>query len=171
LRVVRPQLILKLESSRGQLSFFNTGARSFFYHGRVTNKKKNNPANNVRVLLVRAEKKYSDGKFIPANQFVPSQFAWAPKEISPSSPTISDYKIFDLFNIPEKGVEIRPSLYSTPNNFEGIIFKGETVRWYLEMHADNYYSKKPSIIEISWNGRWVEDQQQMGDYLKVIQLS
>lgn len=59
----------------------------------------------------------------------------------------------------------------SPNDFPGLVRKGESVRYSLEIEADNFSSAVPYVFEVSWDGEWYDDSEAMAKHLTIRQVS
>ncbi len=140
-----------------------------FYHLVVTNKSLC-VARRCAVYLRKIEKKKPDGKIedIPLN--VPHQFKWA---ISDNASRFIDiHKCLEwsidfgyIFCDSKKFV---PRFFWTGFNFKGCLEEGETIRYYLQIVADNYYSKEWHQFEVYWNGVWTDNLGDMKENFKIM---
>lgn len=64
-----------------------------------------------------------------------------------------------------------PELYLWPNNFDGFIKGGECLRYYLDIEADNFTSKKSQVFEVAWTGGWSKDRDEMRKHVSVREVS
>lgn len=166
--IAGPYLVVEPRNFRGELTKYNDGRPAIFYHLSVKNKRHWSPARNVRVLLIGILKKKADGSFYRVNTFVPQQLTWSPSESHQLFPTICKEDIVDFGRVVPG--DFRICIYTTPNNFEGYIETNSTIRVELAIVADNFYSRKHDIFEISWDGTWTEDLEEMATHLVIKQI-
>jgi hypothetical protein len=55
-----------------------------------------------------------------------------------------------------------------PLNFREYVAPGETVRYGVEVVADNLFSNELHHFDVSWDGKWVDDDSQMFLHLTVV---
>ncbi|MCF8098441.1 MAG: hypothetical protein K9K65_11410, partial [Desulfarculaceae bacterium] len=97
------------------------------------------------------------------------QMNWVPAEMHRLDPfpTVTLPRSVDLGHLAEHEDHFVPGIFWTPNNFDGFVRKNETVRYTFEIDAENFASKEPFCVEISWDGFWVIDANEMNNHLVV----
>lgn len=162
-----PKLTIEKHNFRGSLTEFTNGKKVIYYHLKVINHRHWFSSRNCRVILKQIFKKGPDDGFHPVPYVVPLQFTWSPAEFTPPVITINKDQVLDLGCIVEDENFFRPTLYSYSNNFQGFVKANESLRYYLEIVSDNFVSKEPKIIEVSWNGQWSDNLDDMKQNLIV----
>jgi hypothetical protein len=146
------------------------GKRVIYYHLRIVNKKPSIIVEKCRVLLKEIYKRNTGtGQFNRLPLIVPPLFSWAPAETSaPAIDFVTD-QVLDFGYITEGSNLFTPSVNPRFNNFKGDLQPNETFRYVLEIQANNSSPKKITI-EVSWNGTWNEDLEEManGFTIKII---
>lgn len=130
-----------------------------FYHLKVTNERLSVSARNVRVMLTQVIKPAADGTFSRQRLSGPLQLKWQHPQFHLLSPTIGSDDICDFGNLVQDRIFVL-SPYLVPNNFEGFLKAGERMRVEVIAVADNAESN-PLCLEISWNGKWSADTEEM----------
>ncbi|MBN1663809.1 MAG: hypothetical protein JW943_09435 [Deltaproteobacteria bacterium] len=153
-KLAPPKLTIDKHNLRGSLTNYNSGQKVIFYHLRVVNHRHWFVSRNCRVILKQIFKKGPDGEYHPVSYVVPLQFTWSPSEFTPIVTTINKEQVLDFGCIGEGDAFFKPTLYSYSNNFKGYLHAQESIRYCLEIISDNYVSKSPTIVEVSWNGQW-----------------
>lgn len=125
---------------------------AYYYHLTVVNYRSYITAKNCRVMLKQITRKGSDGIFHPETYIVPLQYVWSPSEFSPILQHIKKEAVLDFGRI-SPNESFTPTLYLTSGNFRGFVDKDETVRYSLEIVAENYISSKYYTYEVNWN--WI----------------
>lgn len=143
---------------------------AMWYVLKVVNKKPWMSSKNCRVMLVAISKKGPDGIYRPEPFKVPRQFWWAPSEFMAPLATINKEQVFDFGFIQANGM-FSPTLYSTPSDFPGHVRKNESVRYSLEIDANNFTSPIQQVFEISWDGEWDPNPDIMSRHLVIKELS
>jgi hypothetical protein len=166
-RFAGPKIPLTLRDERGNLTRRENGARTVYYHVSVTNTRKWSPARNIRIMLTAIHTKAADGNFVPDRLVHALQLTWAHPEFHEISPTLSDRDIADFGFLDEGASEFTPSLYVRPLDFPGLVAANQSKRFTIVATADNYNSPKPLIIEVSWNGKWIKDTEELMKHLVV----
>ncbi len=152
--IAGPRLEFELHNPRGDLTKRQDGIRTIYYHVKIKNKRHWAPARRVRILCNSISKKASDGSFTQEPLTIPVQLTWAFPTFHELLPTIVADDICDLGYLNEDSRQFKLSLYVYPNNFRGFINANETMRVSLIAAADNFTSKSPYTLEISWDGKW-----------------
>ena len=167
--VSRPRLELRLHDSRGDLTWRRGGVQTIYYHVKVRNKRQWAAARHVRILCSSIWKKAADGSFVREPLAFPVQLTWPFRKVE-EMPTIVVDDICDFGYLDVDSDQFKPSLYVYPNNFRGLVGTGETVRFGLIAKADNFTSKRPCVLEVSWDGKWNADLEEMQKHLVVREL-
>lgn len=167
-----PKLSIQQHDLRGTLTQFTDGRHVFYYYLKLVN---SSPwrwrlSKNCRVLLKSVLRQNSDQRFLPVPLPVSPQFVWAPAETTPAAINITKEQVIDFGRLIENGPHFEPVLYMYPNNFQGYVGPNEVVRYCLEIAADGYMSKKLYIFEVSWNGRWSDDLDEMRKHLIIHEI-
>ncbi len=85
---------------------------------------------------------------------VPFPFIWSGEEPGPEAVTITTERVFDFGRVMEGSDVFEPRLRWFPNNFDGVVRRGEAVRYELAVDASNYGSRTPHVFEVTWNGEY-----------------
>lgn len=165
--IAGPELELKLRDPHGDLTSRSDQKRTIYYHIRVTNKRTWSPARHVRVLVTGLEKKGPDGSYFPEPLAIPLQLHWAFPGFHELLPTIAISDICDLGFLDEDAECFKLSTYVAPLNFRGYVRAGESLRVYIIASAHNYASKVPLVLEISWDGKWNSDMDEIQRHLVI----
>jgi len=170
-RLAAPKLKLALHDPGGDLTVRGNQRKAIYYHIELTNERTWSPAKRVRVLLTGIEKRRPNGTFSPEPLMIPLQLAWAFSLRFPQFhellPTIGTARICDLGFLDEGAERFTLSPYVVPNNFRGYVSAGESMRVSLVASGDNYESRSPLCLEISWDGKWSSDSDEMQRHLVI----
>lgn len=98
---------------------------------------------------------------MPEPLIIPVQLTWVFPSFHELLPNIRTDDICDLGFLDEDGQRFKLSLYVYPNNFRGFISANEAMRVKLIASADNFTSKSPYVLEISWDGKWSSNLDEM----------
>jgi len=60
-----------------------------------------------------------------------------------------------------------PAIAVVPNNFRGRVERNECVRLEIVATGQNIFSLKPAVFEVSWDGEWTENQEEMRRHLVI----
>jgi hypothetical protein len=125
----------------------------------------------VRILLVTVSKKMPNGDFTDLGLVVPVPLTWCFHELTESTTrTVTSEEMCDLAILAADSEAVKPMLYHRPNNFRGFVRKNETMRYGLRASARNFESSKLTYFEISWDGMWVTDADDLYRHLRVTQV-
>jgi len=80
-------------------------------------------------------------------------------------PNVVTNEICDLGFLDENSKQFKLSHYVEPNNFRGVISSNEAMRVGLKMSAEDFESKSLYVLEISWDGQWSSDLNEMKQHL------
>lgn len=168
-RFIGPKLKLfphNLEGNPTTLTEFDANKRpikqyqAYFYHLIVKNSRAFISAKNCRVILKQIHRRGPDGEFHPEKLVVPLQYTWSPAEWSPALQTVAKEEVLYFGRISE-GDSFIPTFYITSVNFKGLVKANESIRYSLQIVADNFVSSKLQIFEVSWNGQWGKTSEEM----------
>jgi hypothetical protein len=141
---------------------------------RVVNRSTDSMPRHCRVVLVGIEKVADNDRWAPVPYPVPFQLPWAPQGLHPEkSIGVVRSEIVDFLQLvpPESPVApnnyFGPILYAYPNDFQGRGGPGETVRYLIEIQAENLPKPLRFTFEVSWDGFWAPDLEVMRDHLTV----
>lgn len=158
-KVWQPRLALSLVNPAGEHSLSSKGVKLRYYHLSVRNNRRYCPAHNVRVLVTRFSRPDADGHFRKSEFTGAVQLAWQFAQTVPQFPTIGPEMICDLGFIRSNDC-FRLVTITHPLKLDPSVKATETVRLTLKAVCDETESK-PLGLEISWNGSWSEDTEQM----------
>ena len=166
-----PKLTIDIYNPKGDfniagVNIIGEGKYRYYYHLKIKNVRQWSPAKRVRILCTSIARKQGD-KFTPESLVIPVQLTWAFPSLNEATPIISTEKICDIGYVGEKEQHFVLTPYIVPNNFRGIVSKGETIRIGLVAEADNYVSKKPYYIDIYWDGNFSRDKEVMAKHLVI----
>ncbi len=165
--IAAPNIVFGLRNSKGNLTLRANNKRTIYYHLELINKREWSPASHVRVLVIGIEKKRPDGTFFPETLVAPLQLTWAFPEFHELLPTITKNDVCDLGFLDEGSQRFELSLYIKPNNFKGYVEPGQSMRVKIIVSGHNYESKTPKILEISWDGNWSSDLDEIQKHLVI----
>ena len=165
--IAGPKLKLELRDTRGNLTFRANQKSTIYYHIKLTNKRRWSPAEHVRVLVTGIEKKRPDGTYFPESLVAPLQLTWAYPQFHELLPTIATNDVCDLGFLDEDAQRFNLSLYVVPHNFRGYVKPNQSMRVSIVASAHNYESKSPLVLEISWDGTWSDNMDEMQRHLVI----
>jgi hypothetical protein len=164
-----PKLKVSLRYPSGELTTLADGTPARYYRLRVTNGRKWSPAHNVRVLLTNVFQAESNGLWVDRSLNVPLQLTWQFPDIHERYPFIGHDGVSDLGRI-VKGQQFCLTPYVIPNDFNYFVGPHQTVRVKVMAVADNGKSE-PALVEITWNGNWSDDAEEMHRHLVVAEVT
>lgn len=169
--VAGPRLHLRLRDTKGDLTVRGNGTRTFFYHLRLTNSRTWSSAQFARVLVTGISKRRPDGSFFGEALIAPLQLTWAFPQFHELFPVVATEDTCDLGSLDETASRFVLSTYVTPNNFRGFVGPGESMRVSIVVSAHNFESKRPLVVEVTWNGTWSSDPDEMQRHLVVKEVT
>jgi hypothetical protein len=169
--IAGPRLWLSLRDTQGSLTLRINQKRAIYYHIKVRNERRWSPARSVRILVTGVEKKRPDGTYFPEPLIAPLQLTWAHPEFHELLPTVATSDTCDLGFLDEGAARFSLSLYIFPSNFPGFVESGESMRVSIIASGHNYESKQPLILEISWDGKWSSNMDEMQRHLVIKEVS
>ena len=150
--IAGPKLELDLKDTKGDLIVRNDGRNTYYYHLDVMNKRRWSPARSSRVFVVAIQKKSADGTYHHLSHVAPLPLVWSHQRFHEFAPTIGMDDSCDLGHLDQDDDRFHLELLYKPNNFEGQLVKGESMRVSIRASAHNGEMKIPLVLEISWNG-------------------
>lgn len=168
--LVGPNLQVRLRSQRGNLTATQDGTQTVYYHLTVDNSRTWSPAHNVVVRMSKLETRDADRKFQPERLVQWLQFTWSHPQFHEISPTVTDHDMCDFGYLVEGSDGFVPTTYVRPINFAGIVHANESKRFTIQTTADNYHSKNPLVIEVTWDGTWTADTEELMKHLVVSEV-
>ncbi|MFC2129994.1 hypothetical protein ACFLSQ_01020 [Bacteroidota bacterium] len=148
---------------------------AYVYHIEIVKLKGKGIIKNCRLLLTKIQELKNENWIdIPWN--VPRQFVWAPSESDlrllsfPRRQVVDFAMIKNSENHPDwKPLRFQPQLRDDEfNRVDEIITKNENQiikrRYHVEIEAENYNSIEPIIFEVTWNGKWSDQPEEMEKY-------
>jgi len=156
-KIFRPKLSVVVLDGKGDLTKFTNGSRVIYYHLRFINEKKSVTIKNCKVYLKKILKRGADNNYHNVPLPVPTKFCWAGRSDKNETVDIVTEQVLDFGFIIENDIEFKPVVEPIFNNFKGFLKQGESIRYQLEIIADNYRPKGLITIETSWNGNWSDN--------------
>jgi hypothetical protein len=164
-RILFPaKLMIDVLDKNGELTTLDNGHRVIYYHLLVMNKK-SVIVQNCRIFLKKIQSLDTTGNFIDIPISVPPKYIWSPAETSPEGVDIVTERIADFGYIIDSSMDFKPAVTPILNSFKGNLQHHETFRYYIEVVAENYKPKKLFGIEVTWDGLWPEDLNDMYKHL------
>ncbi|MCF8146251.1 MAG: hypothetical protein K9N21_20275 [Deltaproteobacteria bacterium] len=148
----------------------NAGVKGWYYLLQVSNQSRSNPAANVRVLLSKIERKAPDGFWVEEPFSGPVQVMWRWPQFMAQYQTIGPPQIATFACVHQNEKEISLRSYWFPNNMRRSILPGEAVRLSFVAASDVSESDVRSV-DISWDGKWTEDREEMKKNLRIVECA
>ncbi|MGD2165640.1 MAG: hypothetical protein PVH50_08925 [Anaerolineae bacterium] len=158
---VGPKLRLRVRDTKGNLTFRGDGRRVIYYHLIVENQHPWALAKGVQVMITGIWRRAAGGNFKAEDLAARLPLTWQFPHSNPVTPNLRESRVCDLGFIVEGDDEFKPSLYIRPNNFKGDVEANDAVKFGLEIRADNFTSKSPHVVAVSWDGKWTSDLDEM----------
>lgn len=160
-----PGISVEILDKNGELTILDNGHRVIYYHLRVINTGKV-IIKNCRIIL-RKITMLKNGEFTNIPFSVPPRYIWSPSETSPECVDILTERIADFGYVIDNSTEFKPTVTPILNSFKGNLKHKETFRYYIEISAENYKAKELTGIEVTWDGNWPDDLNEMQSHLKI----
>lgn len=158
-----PRLSIVLPEKSGTLVDRDNGTQAWYYHLIVKNRRRHSPAMNCRITTKRIERLWPDDDEIHIAKL---RFTWGLKD-SPTEASVADNESINLCHVNEDASSLELELDGVPRNFGGNARKGQRLLYWLDIESDNFTSKKSTVIEISWNGKFDMHRPEMAKYVKI----
>jgi len=165
-KIFPASLAVEILDKNGELTILDNGQRVIYYHLRIINRK---PVivQKCRVFLKKIQKLNASGQFEDIPLSVPPRYFWTPSETSPEGVDIVMEKIVDFGYIIDNGKDFKPTVTPILNSFKGNLSIHDTYRYYIETVAENYHPRKFTCVQVSWDGKWTEDLNDMHEHLVI----
>jgi hypothetical protein len=169
-RIIFPaKLNIEILDKNGELTILDNGHRVIYYHLRVINKKAV-IVKNCRLFIKKIQKLLNDGSFVDIPVSVPPRYIWSPSESSPEGVDIVTERVTDFGYVIDSSTEFKPTVTPILNSFKGNLKHHETFRYCIEIIAENYRPRKLTLIEVTWDGLWPEDVNEMHKHLSITKV-
>jgi hypothetical protein len=163
-----PLLELSLVNPLGDLTrHSSTGSKIYYHHIRLSNPKGRIPARGVRVVVQGVSRRTPSGAFVQEPLVYPLQLVWTPMEQGEVERTVVDQSTCDFGFLGQSDDRFQLALWLRPNNFRGHVGKDECLRFEIVATGQNVFSLKPTVFEVSWDGQWTENQEEMKRHLVI----
>jgi hypothetical protein len=96
---------------------------------------------------------------------VSPQYRWAGSIDLCDARDVITENTLDFGFIEENSKIFHPTVNPLLDIFKGNLKANESFRYYLEIIADNYRPKKLFIFEVSWDGKWTSNLNEMKNSL------
>ena len=166
-RLFGPRLAFDLEDASGHLAHRADGSKTIYYHIKVNNGKRRDPARNVRVVCIGIAKKAADLSFVAERVVYPVPLTWTPADCTSAWQTVAGSSTCDLGYLEEAGGQFKLAHCFWPDGFPGYICANGAMRVTLAAEGDNVYSSAECEIEIAWDGVWEESANERTKHLVV----
>jgi len=93
---------------------------------------------------------------------------WSFPSFTPLTPMVVRNQPADLGVLGKDADAFRPLPYFAPAYFNGDVAKDQSILYVVEVEAENFVPTDPVFIEVSWDGQWSEDPEEMRKHLRVI---
>ena len=162
-RWLGPRLKIALKDPKGNKSKFTDGVMSRYYHLRVFNERRVAPAHNVRVVIQNIYRPKADGTMCLSPLSGQIQLAWQYQASNPQFQTIGAESSCDLGHLRQNESFKLSALYKSIS-FDDTVKAGEKI--VLDLLAlSNETESDIFRIEISWDGQWSDDSDEMVNHL------
>ena len=127
-------------------------------------------ATNCQVLVKRMWRRLTDGQYGDVQLPYPLVLSWPPSEFTPMAITIRHEHQVD-FGYVQGGLGFVPNVRIVPNGFDDFVRAGETMRYGPEIVSDNFVSRELQLFEVTWNGEWSTNPDEMAKNLEIREVT
>lgn len=106
---------------------------------------------------------------MPDKIVYPLPLVWTPSEMKQSSRDVFGTSTCDFGFMDLMGPAFQIATQYRPQNFEGSVGAGESVRFEIIAAGENVYFTKPLVLQVSWDGNWVD--QPIEEHLVIEQVA
>jgi hypothetical protein len=159
-KIFPAKLTVEVLDKNGELTILDNGQKVVYYHLRIINER-SVIVHNCRVFLKKIQKLLPDGQYHEIPFSVPPRYVWSPAESTPEGIDIVVEQVIDFGYIIDSAKEFKPTVTPILNSFKGNLKQNESFRYFIEIIAENYRPKKLIGIEVTWDGNWPEDLDEM----------
>ena len=146
---------------------------TIYYYLQVTNAYPWRMIEQCEVHLVEIQRLGINGRFMRVESFaVPIPLTWAPALPGQKDVTLKTRKLVDFLrvNFDRRCLEPIFVLGNMPNNFEGWILPGDTVRYFVELSGKGYTSERRWGFEIAFDGEWQPEMEDLREQIRLTPL-
>jgi len=163
IRIRRTKLDVIVLNAQGELTKHGVKP-TIYYHLKIKNCRKVS-IKNCRVFLKKVEQKQPNGEYVELPMSVSPQYRWTASVNPFENRDIVTENVLDFGFIEENSEKFYPHVNPIVDIFKGFLKPNESFKYFLEIIADNYRPKKLFIIEVSWDGTWTSNLDEMKNHL------
>ncbi len=161
---VRPLLTLDMEEPAWNWTQDDRGG--WYYLLKVSNKRETHPATNVRINLIGTDTLEKSGKWHQTQFSGPVQVSWRWPKSTSRYITVGPEQYATIFSFIDGEKYGTVNLIDPPLNTLTRYGAGWTTRFYFQAASD-YGKSNTVIIEVSWDGKWSNDLEEMKGHFAV----
>ena len=98
---------------------------------------------------------------------MPMQLYWSFMRYHELLPAVGPDRYVDIGYLAEGRDHFHISLLDIPGNFKGFVGANETLRYKIVATADNLAKTEPLYLEVSWDGEFHFDKEEMPKHLVI----
>jgi len=166
-KLAGPRVSLGIRSDLPDMTQRNDGTRTAYFQLQLRNRRSWSPARSARVLITSLSKRLPSGDYGIEPLVYPVQLHWTPPSFRPLVADVRSEDVCDLGSLDEGAKAFRLATYAPPNNFSGFVAAGESIRVSIIVEGENYQSKVPLEVEVSWDGQWASNPLELQRHLVV----
>lgn len=165
LAFLRPSLHLSLLAD-GELTKLRDGQKAWFFHLKVTNRRRWTEARGARVVVIALYRyNHDSGEWAQEHLSGPLQLTWRFPQLNPLEVAFGPARECDLGFLPQSE-PFELSLYVRPHSFDHIVRSGESILVAVQAIATNAESRA-LWLRIDWDGQWSESREEVSKHLRI----
>jgi hypothetical protein len=147
------------------------GEPRWYWFLKVVNSRPSASATNCVVQLKTLSRRLSNGDFADIRLAYSLVLYWPPREFTAWTKTVRQNEPVDFGYVAKGSSRFAPSARAYPLNFAGFLEPNGTMRYGFEIVSDQFVSPTLHEFEVSWDGEWTDDVDDMANHLKIRQLT
>jgi hypothetical protein len=125
-----PQIVLSVHPGPGDLNI-REGKKALYHHIILPNNRPWSPAKELRLLVLKQEKRGPDGSYFSESLVAPLQLTWAFPAFHELSPTVASTDACDLGYLEESTQRFIVTTYVAQRGSRGKVAAGESIRVHI----------------------------------------
>jgi hypothetical protein len=161
-----PKIDLSLRPGPGDLHYSKEGKKMLYHHILVEDQRRWSPVKQFRLLVDKIERRGPGDTYFAESLIKPLVLKFPYNLLEKDIPEIASPTACDLGALDEAGGRFQLSAYQKTGTVNAAVSAGESMRIHIVATGHNFRSKRPLILEISWDGQW-SDLSEMDRHLVI----